>query len=135
MHLNKIEIICLKSIRIFFEAFEILDLVDLCQIHLPFNHCVPRFQNILCAFVIIYLLGYRALESIHLHFDLGTVRLILLQDLLASEDLIDFLYDFIFIISIEDTIHSVKLVINHQKFSFVISSPTPFENDRNISFD
>ena len=75
------------------------------------------------------------IQSIRLHFDLGTVCLIFLQDLLASEDLIDFLYDFIFIISIEDTIYSVQLVINHQKFSFVISGTTPFENYGNISFD
>ena len=54
MHLNKIEIIYLKSIGVFVKAFEILDLVNLCQIHLIFNHCILRLQNILLAFVIIY---------------------------------------------------------------------------------
>ena len=135
MHLNKVEIICLKSIRIFFEVFEILYLVNLRQIHLPFNDCVPRFQNILGAFVIIDFLSNSDIWSIDLDFDLGTMRLILLQDLLAREDLIDLLYDFIFIISIEGTVDSIELVINHYEFSFVISWTSAFENDWNISFD
>ena len=49
------------------------------------------------------------------------VRLVLLQDLLAAQNLLDLLVDLPLVVAIEDTVDRLQLVVDDQQVSLLVS--------------
>lgn len=135
MEIDQILIAYLHNIQILLERFNVLDLVNLRQVHLILYQSVLRLKHVFLAHVVIdsFFKGRPILVS--LLFDQNLMCLELFEDLFTSNDLVNLLVYFRFLVSIEYVVYSLVLVINDEDLSFIFARVSSLVNDGYVAFD
>ena len=123
------------AIHVVFKRFYILNLINLCQIHLIFYHLILWLYNVFLTFIVIDFLFHWNTVLVLFNIGCDTVSLELFQYLLTCHYLLNLSILFWFLISVENVLDCLQFFVNKEKFSFVFAGTTTFVNYRYVAFD